>query len=245
MSRYIANSDISRINALSAGQSTRVSSETMECLEISRRMHALTGGAFDISIGTGLDRLDLDPGGFVVRARDEGVRLDLGGIGKGYAVDRVGELLEEWDLPKVLIHGGFSSVLAREPPPGREGWPLTLTAPGGGSRVRISVRQTALSASGTRKGAHIQDPVTGRVVQGGAAWAMLSRLPEGAVGPGEEWADAVRSPAAVAEALSTAFMLLPLNDIRALCARGPGLEAWVARGGPDAPLVRLGGADPR
>ena len=68
LSRFIANSDVSRVNALAAGRATRVSPETMECLEIARRMHALTGGAFDISIGSGLERLDLVPDDFVVRA---------------------------------------------------------------------------------------------------------------------------------------------------------------------------------
>ena len=108
-----------RINALATGQATRVSPETMECLEIARRMYRLTGGAFDISIGTGLEELELVPEDFEVRVRDGRVRLDLGGIGKGYAVDRVADLLGEWEVPRTLVHGGFSSVLALEPPRGR------------------------------------------------------------------------------------------------------------------------------
>ena len=118
-SRFIANSDVSRINHLSAGQSTRVSPTTLECLEIARRMHDLTRGAFDVTLGSGWGGLDLAPEEFTVHVREAGVRLDLGGIGKGYAVDRVAELLEEWDVPQALVHGGFSSVLALEPPPGR------------------------------------------------------------------------------------------------------------------------------
>ena len=57
MSRFVANSDISRVNALAAGQTTRVSPETMQCLKIARRMYDLTGGVFDISIGSGLEQL--------------------------------------------------------------------------------------------------------------------------------------------------------------------------------------------
>ncbi len=102
----------------------------MECLEIARRMYDLTGGAFDVSIGSGLDRLELDPDELTVHARRGGARLDLGGIGKGYAVDRMAEVLEEWEIPHALVHGGFSSVLALEAPPDRDGWPLTLSAPG-------------------------------------------------------------------------------------------------------------------
>lgn len=246
MSRFIANSDISRINALGAGQSTRVSPWTMECLDIAWRMHALTAGAFDISIGSGLERLELRDG-FVVRAREEGARLDLGGIGKGYAVDRVAELLDEWGVSRALIHGGFSSVLALDPPPGRDGWPLTLTVPGDpGSRARLSARHLALSASGTEKGAHIQDPRDGQPMRDRAAWAALRR-PAGT--DEEDAGGGARSPAAVVEALSTAFMILPVADIARLCEANPGLEAWVVRAAPGnhAPgprLVHLGGSGP-
>lgn len=220
LSRFVANSDISRINGLPAGQRTRVSPSTMECLEISRHMHELTSGAFDISIGSGLDGLDLVPDEFTVHARTGRVRLDLGGIGKGFAVDRVAELLEEWEIRRALIHGGFSSVLALEPPPERDGWPLTLSAPGTQEQrilARISARQKALSASGTQKGDHIRDPRTGRPVQGRAVWVAVDGRRE----------EDERSPAAFAEALSTAFMILPRHEIADLCRRCPGIETWL------------------
>ena len=145
---------------------------------IARHLFDLTGGAFDISIGTGLPSLELDADDFLVRATKEGVQVDLGGIGKGYAVDLVAELLEEWGIERALVHGGFSSVLALEAPAGRDGWPLTLSDPAAPSRVlaRLSVRQTALGASGVRKGDHIVDPRTGEPVRGRlAAWVALPR----------------------------------------------------------------------
>ena len=178
LSRFLTNSDITRINHLAAGESTRVSSSTLECLVIARHMFDLTGGAFDVSIGTGLPSLELDADDFLVRATADGVRVDLGGIGKGYAVDLMAELLEEWGLERALVHGGFSSVLALEPPAGRDGWPLTLSDPAAPSRVlaRLSMRQTALGASGVRKGDHIVDPRTGEPVRGRlAAWVALPR----------------------------------------------------------------------
>ena len=230
LSRFVANSDVSRINSLAAGEATRVSPSTMECLEIARRLYDLTGRAFDIAIGSGLEALDLDPDGFAVGARADGVRLDVGGIGKGYAVDRMAELLEEWEVPHALVHGGFSSVLALEAPPDGEGWPLTLSAPGPGAQeafARLSARQVAFSASGTQKGAHILDPRTGRTVQDRAAWAILPRRAESEAGDG--WPDAARSPAAIAEGLSTAFMILPVEEVAALCRGVPGLEAWLLR----------------
>jgi thiamine biosynthesis lipoprotein len=245
LSRFVANSDVSRINALAAGQATRVSPSTMECLEIARHLYDLTGGAFDVSIGSGLDRLELDPDEFAVRAGAEGIRLDLGGIGKGYAVDRMAEVLGEWEVPRALVHGGFSSVLALEAPPDGEGWALTLSAPGPGAQeafARLSARQVAFSASGTQKGAHILDPRTGRTVQDRAAWAILPRRAESEAG--DEWPDAARSPAAIAEGLSTAFMILPVEEVAALCRGVPGLEAWLLRepteeGGRVPTLVHL------
>lgn len=232
LSRFRSNSDITRVNHLKAGESTVVGPATLECLVIARHVFDLTGGAFDISIGTGLPSLELDTDDCLVRATAGGVQVDLGGIGKGYAVDLMAELLEEWGLQRALVHGGFSSVLALDPPAGRDGWPLTLSDPGASSRVlgRLSVRQTALGASGVRKGDHIVDPRTGQPARGRrAAWVAVPR-PE-AAGP-ESPADGPRMAAgAVTDALTTAFMLLDTEEMAALCDRSPGLEAWVL---PDA-----------
>ena len=156
-------------------------------------MFDLTGGAFDISIGTGLPSLELDADGFLVRATTDGVQVDLGGIGKGYAVDLMAELLEEWGLQRALVHGGFSSVLALDP---RTGEP---------ARRRR------------------------------AAWVALPR-PESAGVEGPRLA-----PGAVADALTTAFMLLDAEEIAALCAGTPGLEAWVLSDGECAELRHFGG----
>jgi FAD:protein FMN transferase len=225
LSRFLPNSDIARINHLAAGESTQVGPSTLECLVIARHMFDLTGGAFDISIGTGLPSLVLNADDCVVHATTGGVQVDLGGIGKGYAVDLMAELLEEWGVEVALVHGGFSSVLALEPPAGRDGWPLTLSDPAAPSRVlaRLSARQTVLSASGLRKGDHILDPRTGEPARERiATWVALPR---------PQIAEPVDGPrvaaAAVADALTTAFMLLSAQEIEGLCERTPGLEAWL------------------
>lgn len=229
LSRFLPNSDIGRVNALEAGEATRVSPSTMECLVIARHVFGLTEGAFDASIGTGLTSLELDPEGCMVRSITGCVRLDLGAIGKGYAVDLMAELLEEWGLEHALVHGGFSSVLALEPPARCEGWPLTLSDPGAPARVlaHLSVCQTALGASGLRKGAHIVDPRTGAPVVGRrAAWAAVPRPTAAREDPRPEHAPRIAA-AAVADALTTAFMLLSFEEIAALCGASPGLEAWI------------------
>ena len=237
LSRFRSNSDIARINHLAAGESTQVGTPALECLVIARHMYDLTHGAFDISIGTGLPSLDLDAEGCVVRSAKDGVQVDLGGIGKGYAVDLVAELLEEWGIDRALVHGGFSSVLALEPPAGRDGWPLTLSDPAAPSRVleRLTVRQTAIGASGVRKIDHIVDPRSGEPVRGRlAAWVALPRPERARAGAPAEEGPRIAA-GAVSDALTTAFMLLSPEEIAALCERSPGLEAWVlpeSGGGP-------------
>jgi thiamine biosynthesis lipoprotein len=249
LSRFLPNSDIGRVNALADGEATQVAPTTMECLLIARHLFEITAGAFDISIGTGLPSLELAAEGCVVRAAAAGVRLDLGGIGKGYAVDLMAELLEEWGLHRALLHGGFSSVLALEPGADPGGWPLTLSDPAPPGRVlsRLTVRQTAFGASGLRKGDHIVDPRTGAPARGRrAAWVAVPR-PAGARAAAD---DSPRlAPAAVADALTTAFMLLAPGEIEALCAANPGVEAWLLEqpGEGDlagAVLRHLGGRGP-
>jgi FAD:protein FMN transferase len=228
LSRFLPNSDITRINHLEAGAATRVAPSTLECLVIARHMFDLTGGAFDVSIGTGLTSLAFDSDECTVGATTSGVRIDLGGIGKGYAVDLMAEVLEDWGLTVALVHGGFSSVLALEPPADGGGWPLTLSDPAAPSRVleRLSVRQAALGASGVRQRDHIVDPHTGDPVRARrAAWVSVPR-PQGAAAGGGELQHRV-APTAVADALTTACMLLPQDDIEVLCRNTGGLEAWI------------------
>jgi thiamine biosynthesis lipoprotein len=230
LSRFVENSDISRINHLAAGESTIVGYETMQCLQLAQLMYAETAAAFDASIGTGFESLDLVPEEFRVVARAAGVHLDLGALGKGYAVDRMADVLEDWEVSRVLIHAGTSSVLALDPPPDEDGWPLTLSEPGQNGRVlaRLSVRQWALGASGIRKGDHIVNARDGKPVRSRtAAWVSAPRRVLADLG---RRAGVEASAAAVADALSTAFMISPVEEIEAYCRSHDGLEAWVLAG---------------
>ena len=91
LSRFIPNSDIGRINALATGERTQVTPTTIECLVIARHAYELTGGAFDVSIGTGLASLELDVDSCEVRATQAGVKIDLGGVGKGCATQSLAQ----------------------------------------------------------------------------------------------------------------------------------------------------------
>jgi uncharacterized protein (TIGR03663 family) len=238
LSRYIENSDISRINNLSAGQSAKVGLDTFECLQISRRINAETNGAFDITVGslmrcwlnpdkslrvpskeelirarqrTGMDLFKLDESQYTVELLREKVQIDLGGIGKGYAIDKMAELLGEWSIDVALIHGGYSTALGIGSPQGKQGWPVTLSNPHNLKQTLagLCLQDRALSGSGLQKGRHIIDPRRQEPVEGiSAAWACAR-------------------DAATADALSTAFMVLSPDEINQYCSRHPDVLAMI------------------
>lgn len=232
LSRYLETSDITQINHLPAGVPVHISLDTFECLKISAEMFSQTGGAFDVTVGllldcwrdedkkprtpsaeelefarehTGTDLLLLNEPTCEVGLLASPVRVDLGGVGKGYAVDRVGELLREWSIDRALIHGGFSSVLALDPPEGLKGWPVSLSHPKDRSRTlaRLGIAHIAVNGSGIEKGRHIIDPRTGRPTVGKlATWSVTP--------------DAARG-----DALSTAFMVMTSEEGKAYCRKHP------------------------
>ena len=132
-----------------------------------------------------------------------------------------------WGLDQVLIDAGSSSVLALEPPAGDEAWPLTISDPADSGTIlaRISAKQRALGASGIRKSDHIVNPLTRAPVRSRlAAWVSAPRVALAAI---SRRADVDASPTAVADALSTAFMISPVEEIAAYCEKHPGLEVWI------------------
>lgn len=208
LSRFVQSSDIAQINHLGATQPVRVSLDTIECLRVAEEIRQQTHGAFDITLAG--KQIDLCEETFTVRLQDQDTKLDLGGIGKGYALDKAAELLAEWDVQSALLHGGESSVLAIGAPPGQKGWTLGV---GTGSddpsqKKTIPLRDHAVSASGTQlKGGHIQDPRTGRPADGAI----------------RVWVTAPK--AATTDALATAFMILTPNEIQDYCNTHPEVSA--------------------
>ncbi len=235
-SRFDPRSDIGRINRLRPGESLRVGIEVIECLDLAIRLQEETFGAFDVdfrsrgrqggegSASAGRPGAREDPmpveliqtsAGFKVTAI-RSVDLDLGGIGKGYALDQVRDILEDWDIEDALLHAGTSTALAWGDPGsgqgGQDGWPVGVAGPwaGPGTPARAFLKDQALSGSGTEvKGEHVLDPRTGRPAAGHrAAWAS-------------------HPSAAVADALSTSFMVLETAQIADICSRNPELWALV------------------
>ncbi|MCH8999883.1 MAG: FAD:protein FMN transferase, partial [Proteobacteria bacterium] len=242
LTRFDPCSDISQINHLQAGQSVRVGFDTFACLKIADRMHRETAGAFDAAVGTlldcwrgpggsdrqpsdeeieaacshaGMDKLNLNAGPFTVSVEDSETWIDLGGIGKGYALDEAAEVLREWSIETALLHC-HSTMLAMGALPGREGWPLSLGAvhdPENTKPKRILLKDEALSGSGTAvKGQHIINPRDGRRVNAErSAWAR-------------------HETAALADALTTALMVMSEPEIEAFFGETTGPAGLLAKG---------------
>jgi FAD:protein FMN transferase len=85
LSRFEATSDIARFNAAAAGASIPVANDTQRVLAVAHELARASAGAFDVTLGSGVDRWRCVDG--VLDKLSGDVRIDLGGIGKGYAVD--------------------------------------------------------------------------------------------------------------------------------------------------------------
>jgi thiamine biosynthesis lipoprotein len=230
-SRFDPSSEIARINRLRPGEGMIIGVETYDCLVRAEEVRAETNGAFDVMALTkaahrkpGLDgpveddefpslelleACDL----FEVRIRPgacptlNSVVIDLGAIGKGFALDLGLDILAEWSIENVLIHGGTSTAAAAGSAIDGTGWPVGIGGGWPGAPREFKLLDRALSGSGTEvKGQHILDPRTGGPAKGHlAAWAA-------------------HPSAAVSDALSTAFMIMETDEVEAFCAEHP--EAW-------------------
>ena len=200
MSHYRRESELCRINRDAHDRAVAVSAEMFQLLEDAQRFSEETGGTFDITIGPLMkawgffrgwgrmpdqDELDqamcgigyrhvrLDAGTRTVKLDAPGIELNLGAMGKGYAVDRIIGILREAGIEQALVSSGTSSIYALGAPPGAEGWTVSVCDPFDRRRTACDVRLKNLSLSvsgdcekffevGGRIYSHIMDPRTGR-----------------------------------------------------------------------------------
>jgi thiamine biosynthesis lipoprotein len=207
LSRFRADSDISRIAQLAPGEKLRVSEPGFACLQIAQRMELATRGAFAITAAAlktqpARPEWSLWPEEFSIRCDGGRLEFDLGAIGKGFALDRMAEVLREWDCPAFLLVVGGSSVLAGEPAPGTEGWSCGLGDDH--SPQRFPLKNGSLSGSGLAvKGEHILDPRTGGpAARKNRAWAFCPSAAE---------SDALSTAAMVLDEATVADVILSLN----------------------------------
>lgn len=233
LSRFRANSEISQIAQLAVGEKLRLSEPVFACLEIARRMEFATRGAFSVT-ASALKKQPTKPlwsliaKEFSLRCDSGKLEFDLGAIGKGFALDRMAELLREWECPAFLLVAGGSSILAGEAPPTTAGWSCGLGENNSARRHWLS--HASLSGSGLAvKGEHIFDPRTGLASSRRyRAWALAAS-------------------AAESDALSTACMILDSAEILEIVNRNDDWlvylneeETWIPFGKrPAPPLVEM------
>ena len=212
LSHYRRDSSLSRLNREGAAGPVAVEPELVDLLSECLRWSRESDGAFDVTVGplmkawgffrdegrvpgdseltrvlesVGYRHVVLDRQAGTVSFDRPGVELDLGGIGKGYAVDRVVELLRRRGVASALVNLGGSSVYGIGAPPGRSAWEVGIQDPTDPAKnaVAATLRDRALSVSGgyarffEQDGvtyAHILDPRTGRPVRGVLSVAVLS-----------------------------------------------------------------------
>jgi len=247
MSHYRPASPLSRLNREAADGPVAVEPELFDFIATCLRWSRESDGAFDVTVGplmkawgffqdegrvpdaptlaaaraaVGYRHVRLDESARTVRFDRPGVELDLGGIGKGYAVDRVVALLRRRGVSSALVNLGGSSVYGFGVPPGRRAWSVAVQDPTdpGKAALTVDLRDRALSVAGgttrffERDGvrySHIMDPRTGGPVQGVLGVAVLTET------------------ATDGDALDDVLFVLGPEAGRAPLRRVPGAEAHV------------------
>jgi thiamine biosynthesis lipoprotein len=241
MSTYKPTSEISRVNELAPIEPVAIGAELFDLISRSLSLSVASGGAFDItyeSVGylydfrarrrpsdADIDRLlhavgyrhvVLDPKAGTVRFTTPGVRINLGGIAKGYAVERAAAILREAGVKHALLNAGGDTRVVGD----RRGqpWMVGIRHPRADGEIvtRLPIVDEAISTSGDyerffeeagRRYHHIINPPTGRSVQG-----MLSVT---VIGP----------DATLTDGLSTALFVLGADEGLKLIAETAGYEA--------------------
>jgi thiamine biosynthesis lipoprotein len=213
LSNYLPDSEWSAMNREASTRSVRLSPELFEllssCLDYSRT----SDGAFDISVGpllkvwgfykdegampretevtnalarVGYRHIRLDRAARTVRFDRPGMDLDPGGIGKGYAVDRMVDVLKRSGVRAALVSASGSSIYGLgAPPDDSRGWPITIRAPRDpdGSAATVHLRDMSVSTSGSyekffwaegRTYSHIFDPRTGYPAHRASAVSVIA-----------------------------------------------------------------------
>jgi len=212
MSNYKPDSELSAINREAASHPVVVEPGLFHLLEISVHRSEETDGAFDITVGplmkswgffrgrgrlptgaeisqvlkrVGYQHLKLDAEHRTIRFDEPGIDIDLGGIAKGYAVDRAVDTLRSNGITSALVSSGTSSIYALGSPPGARGWKITVRDPYDAHKPAdvIHLQNYSLSTSGSyekffkiggKDYCHIMNPHTGWPVQGVLSAVVLA-----------------------------------------------------------------------
>jgi thiamine biosynthesis lipoprotein len=237
MSHYRADSDLANLNRRGGAESVAVDPSLHEVIRESLAVSRQSGGRFDVTIApllrvwrgaaalgrrpshaeieaarrcVGYENIEMAES-YRVRFWSECVEIDLGGIGKGYAVDRAFAILRAAGVRHALINAGGSSITAMGAPPDRNGWPVLLGA-------------TVLVLHGNSLSTSEQNPAT-------AHDGILDPL-RGAPADSRFAVSVVAPSATLADALSTTLVMLSVEEGRRLAAQFADVSAlWISAAG--------------
>jgi thiamine biosynthesis lipoprotein len=234
LSRFDKSSVVTRINRHAAQEAVRVDADTFALLAECERLWHETQGAFDPTIGplmrslglqdacaagsreltveearaaVGWRTVELDGENHTVRFQHRDTSIDLGAIGKGYALDLAAAILSEHDVHRAILHGGTSTSIALGAPPQCAGWRIALGSPKLDKEARVlELCDEALSVSERTveqraHAAHVIDPQTGRAATGAERVAVRVHDAKPLAGCGHSFA------ASRADAWSTALLV--------------------------------------
>ena len=232
LSRFIEGSDVSRINGMAGGETLYLSESCHACLLLALDACVRTSGLFDITLGTRIahwksgaagpvppltGKLIIHPDIAAITCEEPGREIDLGGIGKGFALDQLKKLLIDWGVEDGLLAAGASSLLAIGP----AAWPVDLT--GDLESLRIPLSGQSLSASGSGiQGSHIIHP-----------WG-----PEAMPDPPSRRIWVIAPTVVLAEIWSTALMLIAPEEIPEFLAGNEEVTGVYADFGGSVRLIR-------
>lgn len=212
LSNYIPASEWSQVNREASSKPVRISTELFNLLEACVEYSRESDGAFDISVGplmkiwgfykgtghlphraeirgamayVGYQNILLDRVNKTVRFAKDGVELDPGGIGKGYAVDKMVEILKQDGVTSALVSASGSSIYGLGAPPNEAGWKIKIRDPKDASKTaaEVTLHDMSLSTSGNYEKfffadgklySHIMDPRTGYPSEGMLAVSVVS-----------------------------------------------------------------------
>jgi thiamine biosynthesis lipoprotein len=245
MSIYKPESELSRLNRTAHRQAQTVTPDLYQVIQQSLHYSELSEGEFDVTAGplaqrwkavgrgeqapspaeekrlrssVGYRQVELIPPNRI-RFHSSGVAVDLGAIGKGYAVDRAAAVLRSWGIECALINSGGSTFYAIGCPPGQSGWLVHLCDPSAHVDPHVLLNENSVSTSqqtppsllGLPSFGHIIDAVTGEPLKSATAVSVVAES------------------ATASDALSTAFLLMGPAKARDLVKRLPNVAAvWIS-----------------
>jgi thiamine biosynthesis lipoprotein len=248
MSNYAQQSDLSRLNREGRRGFVAVEASLYEVVEQSIVFSRRSGGKFDVTIApllriwkdafaagrtpsareiadarscVGYQFLETRPPN-QIRFHSDCLELDLGGIGKGYAVDRAIGVLRSAGIHDAVVNAGGSTIRAIGAPPGLGGWPVDLGARVSGSRTLL-LRDGAISTSQQR---------LRRLPFGPAEFGEIIDPQQQAPIHSERIVSVMMTSGTSADALSTTLLMLPVQEGKKLLARFTPVSAlWISPAG--------------